>query len=124
MATPGAPHAMHEGCSKVLLPRDADGVCTGAFASGEWTASIEHPWVPGFITSMLDNQEGLQLPMGPYDSVFAVPPRDSQLSQVLERGSGGAAALAILYMEVLSCASMQDLMLCKPSPLSLDPHGA
>ena len=29
-----------------------------------------------------------------------LPPRDSQLSQVLERGSGGAAALAILYMEV------------------------
>ena len=30
--------------------------------------------------------------------------RDSQLSQVLERGSGNAVALAILYMEV--CARM------------------
>ena len=69
-------------------------------------------------------KRAVQLPMGPYDSVFAVSPRDSQLSQVLERGSGGAAALAILYMEVLSCTSMQELMICKPSPLSLDPHGA
>jgi hypothetical protein len=38
--------------------------------------------------------------------------RDSQFSAVLERGSGGSAALAILYMEV--CARMGLRMAAQP----------